>query len=42
MNLKGEKRKMQIAKNKTAAVAIAIFLMFSMAASMVLVPTAGV
>jgi hypothetical protein len=34
-------RKMQIAKNKTAAIAIAIFLMFSMGASMMLVPTAS-
>ncbi|MGD0071130.1 MAG: hypothetical protein ABSB71_06210 [Candidatus Bathyarchaeia archaeon] len=32
---------MQIAKNKTAAIAIAIFLMFSMSASMMLVPTAS-
>ena len=32
---------MQIAKNKTAAIAISIFLAFSMTASMILVPTAN-
>ena len=32
---------MQIAKNKTAAIAIAIFLMLSMSASMMLIPTAS-
>jgi outer membrane protein assembly factor BamB len=36
---KGRKNKMKIAKNKTAAIAIAIFLMLSMAASTMLVPT---
>jgi hypothetical protein len=33
---------MQIAKSKTVAFAIAMVLMFSVAASMMLVPTAGV
>ena len=32
---------MQIAKNKTLAIAIAIFLMFSMSASMMLIPNAS-
>ncbi len=32
---------MQIAKNRIAAIAIAIFLTFSMGASMMLVPTAS-
>ena len=40
MNSKGEKRKMQIAKSKTVVIAIAIFLMSSMVASMMLVTTA--
>ena len=38
MQLIRRKRKMQIAKHKTAAIAIAIFLTFSMIASMELVP----
>jgi outer membrane protein assembly factor BamB len=39
IKFKEEKRKMKIAKNKTATIAIAMFLMLSMAASMMLVPT---
>jgi hypothetical protein len=38
---KGERRKMKIAKNKTKAIAIAMFLMLSIGASMMLVPTAN-
>lgn len=36
-----EIRKMQIVKSKTVAIAIAIFLMFSMSASMMLIPNAS-
>jgi hypothetical protein len=37
----GEKRKMQIAKNRTMATLIAMFLMFAMAISLVALPTAN-
>jgi hypothetical protein len=39
--IKGEEKYMKLAKDKTAAIAIAIFLTLSMAASMMLVPTAS-
>jgi hypothetical protein len=38
---KKERTKMQIAKNKTTAIAIAIFLIISMGASMALIPNAN-
>ena len=40
-NFMEKRKKMQIIKNKTAAISIAIFLIISMGASMLLIPSAN-